>query len=92
MWLVQAYNRKLDLVCSQHKMYERIYFIYSHVEYLSDEDIAYLMNNWDLELTQYELHLESNCTKFKSCDIEWSPDIGFGYHNGGYLLECEDLP
>ncbi len=26
-WLVQTYNRKLDLLCNQHKMYERIYFI-----------------------------------------------------------------
>jgi hypothetical protein len=77
MQFVQAYNRKLDLVCSRHKMYERIYFIYSHVEYLSNEDFAYLMNNWDLELTQYKLLLESNCTKFKSCDIKWSPEIGF---------------
>jgi hypothetical protein len=67
----------MDLVCSRHKMYERIYFIYSHVEYLSDKDFAYLMNNWDSELTQYKLHSESNCTKFKSCDIEWSPEIGF---------------
>jgi hypothetical protein len=58
-------------------MYERIYFIYSNVEYLSNEDFTYLMNNWDSELTQYKLHLESNCTKFKSCNIEWSPEIGF---------------
>ncbi len=49
--LVQTYNRKLDLLCNQHKMYERIYFIYSHVEYLSDKDFAYLMNDWDSELT-----------------------------------------
>ncbi len=74
MQLVQAYNHKLDLVCSRHKMHERIYFIYSHVEYLSNKDFAYLMNNWYLELTQYKLHLELNCTKFKSCDIEWSTD------------------
>ena len=26
--LVQAYNLELDLLCSRHKMYERIYFIY----------------------------------------------------------------
>jgi hypothetical protein len=75
--LVQTNNRKLDLLCNRHKMYERIYFIYSHVEYISKEDFAYLMNNWDSELTQYKLHLELNCTKFKSCDIEWSPEIGF---------------
>jgi hypothetical protein len=75
--LVQTYNRKLDLLCNHHKMYERIYFIYSHVEYLPNKDFAYLINNWDLELTQYKLHSESNCTKLKSCDIEWSPEIGF---------------
>jgi hypothetical protein len=83
--LVQAYNRKLDLVCSRHKMYERIYFIYSHVEYLSNKDFAYLMNNWDSELMLYKLHSESNCTKFKSCDIDWSPEIGF-WLSGWWLL------
>ncbi len=76
MRLVQSYNRALDLLCSRHKMYERIYFIYSHVDFLSAKDFAYLMNNWDSELTQYKLHLESSCTIFKSCDIEWSPVIG----------------
>jgi hypothetical protein len=55
-WLVQTYNRELDLLCNRHKIYERIYFIYSHVEYISDEDFAYLMNNWDSKLTQYKLH------------------------------------
>ncbi len=69
-WLVQSYNRELDLLCSQHKMYEKIYFIYSHVDFLSNKDFAYLMNNWDLELTQYKLHSESSCTIFKSCNIE----------------------
>jgi hypothetical protein len=57
-------------------MYERIYFIYSHVDFLSIKDFTYLMNNWDSELTQYKFHLESSCTIFKSCDIEWSPEIG----------------
>ncbi len=75
--LVQTYNRKLDLLSSRHKMYERIYFIYFHVDFLSNEDFAFLMNNWDLELKQYKLHSETNCTKFKSCEIEWSPEIGF---------------
>jgi hypothetical protein len=57
-------------------MYERIYFIFSHVDFLSDKDFTYLMNNWDSELTQYKLHSESSCTIFKSCDTEWSPEIG----------------
>ena len=58
-------------------MYERIYFIYSHVDFLSGQDFAVLMNNWDFELTQYKLHSESTCTKYNSCEIEWSPEIGF---------------
>jgi hypothetical protein len=37
-------------------MYERIYFIYSHVDFLSDKDFTYLMNNWDSELMQYKLY------------------------------------
>jgi len=35
------------------------------------------MDNWDLELTQYKLHSELNCTKYNSCEIEWCPEIGF---------------
>ena len=84
--LVQAYNHKLDMLSSRHKMYERIYFIYSHVEYLSDADFAFLINNWDTELTQYKLHSESNCTNYKSCDIEWSPEVGF-WLSRRWLLE-----
>jgi len=57
--------------------YERIYFIYSHVDFLSGQDFAFLMNSWDSELTQYKLHSESNCTKYNSCEIEWSPEISF---------------
>jgi hypothetical protein len=75
--LVQAYNRKLDMICSRHKMYERIYFIYFHVEYLSDADFTFLIYNWDTELTQYKLHSELNCTNYKSCDIEWRKKVGF---------------
>ncbi len=45
------------------------------MNYLSDEDFSHMMNNWDSELTQYKLHSETDCTKFKSCDIEWSPEI-----------------
>jgi hypothetical protein len=35
------------------------------------------MNNWDSELIQFKLHLETACTKFKMCHIEWSPEVGF---------------
>jgi hypothetical protein len=36
-----------------------------------------IMNNWDRELVQFKLHSEDNATKFKSCQIEWSPEVGF---------------
>jgi hypothetical protein len=36
-----------------------------------------MMNNWDKELVQLKLHSEANCTKFKSCHIKWSPEVGF---------------
>ena len=84
--LVQAYNHELDMICSRHKMYERIYFIYSHVKYLPDGDFAFLINKWDTELTHYKLHSETNCTNYKSCDIEWSPEVGF-WLSRRWLLE-----
>ncbi len=56
------------------------------MNYLSDEDFACMMNNWDSEFTQYKLHLESNCTKFKSCNIEWSPEISFWLSRRWLLL------
>jgi hypothetical protein len=75
--LVQSYNAKLDMLCNQHKMYQRIYLIYSHINCFSNNNFLYLMNNWDHELVQFKLHLEVKCTKFKTCHIEWSPEVGF---------------
>jgi hypothetical protein len=54
------------MLCNCHKMYQRIYFIYSNIDSFSDEEFLYLMNNWDKELVQLKLHSEVNCTKFKS--------------------------
>jgi hypothetical protein len=76
-WLVQSYNAELDMLCNRHKMYQRIYFIYFNIYSFSDEEFLYLMNKWDKELVQFKLHLEVNCTKFKTCHIEWSPEVGF---------------
>jgi hypothetical protein len=75
--LVQAYNAELDMLCNRHKMYQRIYFIYSNLDSFSDEDFLYFMNNWDKELVQFKLQSEVNCRKFKTCHIEWSPEVGF---------------
>jgi hypothetical protein len=75
--LVQEYNAELDMLCNRHKMYQRIYFIYSNLDSFSDEEFLHLMNYWDKELIQFKLHLEMNCTKSKSCHIKWSPEVGF---------------
>ncbi len=75
--LVQNYNSELDMLCNCHKMYQRIYFIYSNLDSFSDDNFLHLMNNWDSELVQFKLHSETNCTKFKSCQIKWSPEVGF---------------
>ena len=58
-------------------MYQRIYFIYSNINSFSDADFMNMMNNWDRELVQFKLHSKINSTKFKSCQIEWSPEVGF---------------
>jgi hypothetical protein len=58
-------------------MYQRIYFIYPHFDCFSDNNCLYLMNNWDRELIQFKLHSEVECKKFKTCHIEWSPEVGF---------------
>jgi hypothetical protein len=34
----------------------------------------------------YKLHSESNCTNYKSCDIKWSPEVGF-WLSRRWLLE-----
>jgi hypothetical protein len=74
---VQSYNAELDMLCNHHKMYQRIYFIYSNIDSFSDEEFLYLMNNWDKELVELKLHSEVNCTKFKTRHIKWSPEVGF---------------
>ncbi len=75
--LVQTYNAELDRLCNCHKMYQRIYSIYSHIDEFSDDNFLYLMNKWDSKLISFKLHSEVNCTKFKMCHIEWSPEVGF---------------
>ncbi len=85
--LVQSYNAELEMLWNRHKMYQRIYFIYSHLNCLFDEKFLYLMNNWDNKLIQFKLHLEVSCTKFKNCHIEWSPEVGF-WLSRRWLLAC----
>jgi hypothetical protein len=58
-------------------MYQRIYFIYSHIDCFSNGNFLYLMNNWDHELVHFKLHLKVKCKKIKMCHIEWSPAVGF---------------
>ncbi len=53
--LEKTYNYELDLLCTQHKMYKRIYFIYLYTNYLSDDDFSYRVNKWDTKLIQYKL-------------------------------------
>jgi hypothetical protein len=36
--VVQSYNAELDMLCNRHKMYQRIYFFYSNIDSLSDEE------------------------------------------------------
>jgi hypothetical protein len=85
--LVQAYNAELDMLCNRHNINQQIYFIYSNIDSFSDEKFIYLMNNWNKELVQFKLHLEVNCTKSKTCHIEWSPDVGF-WLSRRWLLAC----
>ena len=68
--LVNAYNAELDSLCNRHKMYQRIYSIYSNLDSFSDADFMNMMNNWDKELVQFKLHSKITCTKFKTCQIE----------------------
>ncbi len=75
--LVQNYNSELDMLCNRHKMYQRIYFIYSNLDSFSNDNLLHLMNNWDSELVQFKLHSETNCTKFKLWQIKWSTKVGF---------------
>ncbi len=75
--LVQTYNLDLDMLCNHHKMYQRIYSIYSNLDSFSDNNFLHIMNNWNSEFVQFKLHSETNCTKFKSCHIKWSPEVGF---------------
>ncbi len=81
--LVQAYNADLDMLCNCHKMYQRIYFIYSNLDSFSDEEFLYLMNNWDKELVQFKLHSEVNCTNSRCATSSGAQRWVFGYHSIG---------
>ncbi len=47
----------------------------------------YLMNNWDKELIQFKLQSKVNCTKFKTCHFNWSPEVSFCISRR-WLLAC----
>ena len=53
--LVNAYNAELDMLCNRHKMYQKIYFIYSNLDSFSDADFMNMMNDCDRELVQFAL-------------------------------------
>jgi hypothetical protein len=36
--LVQSYNAELDMLCNRHRMYQRIYFIYSNLDSFLDKE------------------------------------------------------
>jgi len=74
--LVNAYNSELNSLCDR-KMHQRIYFTYSNIDSFLDADFMNMMNDWDRELVQFKLHSKGNATKFKSCQIEWSLEVGF---------------
>jgi hypothetical protein len=57
-------------------MYKRIYLIYLHTDYLSDDDFSYMINKWDTESIQYKLHSKKNCTKYKNSHVKWSSEFG----------------
>ena len=63
--LINAYNAELDMLCNRHKMYQKIYFIYSNLDSFSDADFMSMMNNWNRELMQFKLYSKVNCTKFR---------------------------
>jgi hypothetical protein len=82
--LVQIYNHEMDLQCTQHKVYERIYFIYLHTDYLSDDDFSYMINKWDTELIQYKLHSEKRIApSTRIATLSGALRLAFGCPAGG---------
>jgi hypothetical protein len=72
------------MLCNRHKIYQRIYFIYSNIDSFSDEEFLYLMNNWDKELVQFKLRSEVNCTNSRRATSSGAQRGDFGYHGVGY--------
>ncbi len=83
--LVQMYNHELDALCNQHKMYKWIYFIYSNLVYLTNNDVVLLMNGWDTKFTQLKLTQKRNAPNSKTAIQNGVPRLGFGFQGDGCL-------
>jgi hypothetical protein len=70
------YNRVLKALADRHNMYGKLLKLKSLDDTTSVADYQLMHNKWDNELGDFMASAEDQCTKFKSCQIEYSPTVG----------------
>ena len=55
---------------------------------MSAAEFQLKLNKWDDELTDFMIHSENNCHRFKQNHIEWSPEVGVWIRRRILLSEC----
>eukprot|EP00956_Cyclotella_meneghiniana_P019224 scaffold32771_cov65-Cyclotella_meneghiniana.AAC.1 len=70
------YNNVLKSLCQRHKMHGKLMRIKALDEDVSAAQYQLMHNKWDNELGDFMASAEDQCSKFKSCHIEFSPTVG----------------
>jgi hypothetical protein len=70
------YNSVLKSLCDRHKMHEKLLRLKCLDDNVTPAQYQLMHNRWDNELGEFMSSAEEQCTKFKSCQIEYSPTVG----------------
>ena len=83
--MIKVYNSELTRVCDEHNMFHRMDVLLRLTPHFTQDNFAFLINAWDGEFTELQIHSKNHCDKFMMGHIEWSPTIGI-WLNRQWLL------
>ena len=72
----QKYCKVLRALTDRHKMFDKLRRLEALDKSVSVAQYQLMHNKWDNELGEFMASAESQCNRFKSCSIEYSPHVG----------------
>lgn len=61
---------------AKHNMHEKLMCVKALDDDVTPAQYQLMHNKWDNDLGDFMAHAREQCTKFKSCHIEYSPSVG----------------